>query len=218
MQEIAARDIEGPLIQPHRQDRALGGEFFLQRLLEVIEHAKSAAVDLQRSLRARARVPGEVGLGSAAELERHVPEGEVSRAQQLQAGAKQIREIRVTKPAHELAQPLRAGAADSLDQDLQRPEDQVLHGRRCRSRVPLGIQKPDPPVGRAHSVQPLRHARVVTPVRNRRPRLVWLVGICHEQRPYDVRARRAMHFSCAADLALRAVRRGGRPCTESGRG
>jgi hypothetical protein len=43
------------------------------------------------------RVPGEVGFGFAAELERHMPDGEVGRTQQFQAGGEHVSRIRAAK-------------------------------------------------------------------------------------------------------------------------
>jgi len=83
VQEVAIPDVERPLVEPDRENRSLGGEFPVQRLLKVVEHAEGTAVYLQPSLCGGARVPGEVGLGCAAELERHVADGEVCRAQQF---------------------------------------------------------------------------------------------------------------------------------------
>ena len=97
-------------------------------------------MDFHPSLRLRARVPGEVRLGLAAEIERDSPDSQTGRPQQLEARAEQVRCVCIAEPAaDELAQPARTRSPHRLYQALQRTEDHVGHGRRRHRRVAFGV-------------------------------------------------------------------------------
>ena len=107
----------------------------------IVEHAERAAVDLDASLGVGAGMQGEVGLSLAAELEGDLPDCQVDRAEQFQAGAEQIVRIAVSElVADEPAKAPRVGSADHSDEVFQRLKNHVGDRRAPRIGVALGVE------------------------------------------------------------------------------
>jgi hypothetical protein len=81
-------------------------ELLLDLLLDVIEDAKSASMDLDPEFSLRPGIHGDIGVALPAERKRDPHHGQLCCAEQFKSSTEHVRGVRVAEPiADELAHP-----------------------------------------------------------------------------------------------------------------